>query len=190
MRADVEPIICRSFTYARRHPLVIGKISGWAPWWGPATPTQYGVGVATALLLLWTKRFWAHLPGALDLGIAIGLPFLLAWTVRSARFEHRNPARALLGLLTLLTMPPGGRLHGRSVRRPRPVHLGGTRIFVSELAHREAPAAVAPAPAVPAPAPVPGLRLTRTLPGAARPEPAAASRARYPAARPPARKGA
>src|SRR5687767_1204666 len=98
MASDVTPIVCRSFTYARRHPLVIGKLSGWTPWWGPATPAQYCVGAGVAMLLLTTRRIWAHLPGALDLVVLIGLPFGLAWAARSARFEHRNPARALLGL--------------------------------------------------------------------------------------------
>jgi hypothetical protein len=128
-----QPIVCRSYTFARRYPLVIGKIGGWAPLWGPATPTQYGVGVGAAVLLLWTMRFWGHLPGPLNLFVVVGVPFGLAWAVRSARFEHRAPARALLGLLTLLASPPKGRVNGRSYFEPRPRPLQGNRIFVREL---------------------------------------------------------
>src|ERR671931_1387672 len=99
-----EPIVCRSYTFARRYPLVIGKISGWAPLWGPATPTQYAVGIGGVLLMLWSRRFWGpFLPGPIGLIAIVGVPLGLAWAVRSARFEHRAPARALLGLLTLLT---------------------------------------------------------------------------------------
>lgn len=142
---DDEPLTCRSFGFARRYPLVVGKLSGWTPWWGPATPTQYGVGVGVALLLLSSRRLWAHLPGALNLLVGIGLPFGLAWAVRSARFEHRTPARALLGLLSYLAVPRTGRLHGRRAPTPRPRRLHGSWIFVAALPagrRNEAPAAV------------------------------------------------
>jgi hypothetical protein len=133
-RADrPEPIVCRSYTFARRYPLVIGKIGGWAPLWGPATPTQYGVGVGSALLLMWTMRYWGHLPGPANLFVIVGVPFGLAWAVRAARFEHRAPARALVGLLTLLTTPRRGHLNGRAYSEPRPHPLRGTRVFVTEL---------------------------------------------------------
>jgi hypothetical protein len=131
-----EPIVCRSYTFARRYPLVIGKIAGWAPLWGPATPAQYGVGVGSALLLLWTMRFWGHLPGPANLLVVIAVPFGLAWALRAARFEHRAPLRALVGLVTLLTTPPKGRVNGRAYFEPRPRPLRGTRIFVSELPAR------------------------------------------------------
>jgi hypothetical protein len=133
----VEPIVCRSYTFARRYPLVIGKISGWAPFWGPATPTQYAIGVGGALLMIWGRRFWGpFLPGPIGLFAIIGVPLALAWAVRSARFEHRAPLRALLGLLTLVTTPPRGRVNGHAYFEPRTHPLGGTRIFVSELPAR------------------------------------------------------
>ncbi len=130
---QAEPILCRSYTFARRYPLVIGKIGGWAPLWGPATPTQYGLGVGSALLLLWTRKYWAHLLGPLNLVVAVGVPFGLAWAVRAARFEHRAPARALLGFAMLLTTPPKGRINGRPYFEPRPNPLRGNRIFIAEL---------------------------------------------------------
>lgn len=129
-----EPIVCRSYTFARRYPLVIGKIAGWAPLWGPATPTQYAVAVGSALLLLWTRGLWGRvLPGPVGLFVVVGVPFGLAWAMRAARFEHRAPARALLGLLTLVTTPPRGRVNGRAYFEPRPRPLRGNRIFVAEL---------------------------------------------------------
>jgi len=128
-----EPIVCYSYTFARRYPLVIGKIGGWAPLWGPATPTQYGVAVGSAIALLWTRQYWGILPGPLNLLIIVGIPFALAWAVRSARFEHRAPMRALAGLVTLFTAPPKGRVNGRAYFEPRPDPLRGNRIFVAEL---------------------------------------------------------
>ncbi len=128
-----EPIVCHSYTFARRYPLVIGKIGGWAPLWGPATPTQYGIGVGSAVLLLWTKHYWGFLPGPMNLLIVVGVPFGLAWAVRSARFEHRAPMRALAGLVTLFTTPPKGKVNGRAYFEPRPAPLRGNQIFVAEL---------------------------------------------------------
>jgi hypothetical protein len=136
---SADPIVCRSYTFARRYPLVIGKISGWAPFWGPATPTQYAVAVGSALLLLWTRQYWARfLPGPLSVLIIVAVPFGLAWAVRSARFEHRAPMRALLGLATVLMTPPKGRVNGRAYFEPRPRPLRGNRIFVTELPARPA----------------------------------------------------
>lgn len=133
MNDDVEPILCRSYTYARRYPLVIGKIAGWAPIWGPATPAQYGVGIGSVVLLLVTKGSWAHLPGPLDGVVILVVPFLLAWMIRSARVEERPPLRFLLGLLALLTTPPKGVMHGRPVVEPRPARLDGGWVFLSSL---------------------------------------------------------
>jgi hypothetical protein len=129
---DAAPISCRSYTFARRYPLVIGKIAGWTPWWGPATPAQYVIAIATGLTLLATKGIWAHL-GPLNLLVIIGLPFGLAWYVRSARIEHRSPERAMLGFLTLLSVPPMGTRDGRPARDPRPARARGCRVWVAAL---------------------------------------------------------
>lgn len=133
MSEDFEPILCRSYTYARRYPLVIGKIAGWAPIWGPATPAQYGVGVGAAVLLLVTKGTWAHLPGPLDGIVIVVVPFLLAWMIRAARIEERPPLRYLLGLATLLATPPKGVMNGRPVIERGPTRMNGGWIFLSEL---------------------------------------------------------
>ena len=142
--SQVEPIVCRSYTHGRRYPLVIGKLSGWTPWWGPATPAQYGVGVGSLLALLATRRLWGHLPGVGNLVVLLTVPFLLAWSVRAARFEGRTPARALLGLLTYASVPRGGRLRGRPFTEPKLHRVDGGRLFVVELP----PGALGQAPAV------------------------------------------
>jgi hypothetical protein len=139
MGDDFEPILCRSYTYARRYPLVIGKIAGWAPIWGPATPTQYGVGLGSIVALLLTRKFWAHLPGPTDGIVIVVVPFALAWMVRAARIEDRPPLRFLMGLMTLLTTPAKGVRQGKPVVEPRTTLLRGGWIFVSSLPPRTEP---------------------------------------------------
>ena len=138
-------IPCRSYTHARRFPKVIGKLSGWTPWWGPWTITQYGVLLGTFLLLKMTGPLWARFGGPMNLVLLIGLPFTLAWFARSAKVEGRSPHRAALGLLTLLAAPPTGRRQGRAVRPPRAHRLAGAWVFVQEL-----PATPLGEPALPA----------------------------------------
>jgi hypothetical protein len=111
---------CRTYTHARRFPLVIGRIGGYAlP--TPLTPTQAVVlvGLATAEVL--TRRWWAVLPGALDLVVAMLLPVAAAWAVRHARVEGRPPLRSALGLLAYLCRPRRGLRDGRPVPADRPV---------------------------------------------------------------------
>jgi hypothetical protein len=130
---EFEPIVCRSYTFARRYPLVIGKIGGWTPIWGPATPAQYGIGIASALLLIATRRFWAYLPGPLEVVVFLAVPFGLAWYLRAAKIEGRAPLRALVGLYTLLATPPKGELGGKPVIDRRPARLEGGWVRVSDL---------------------------------------------------------
>jgi hypothetical protein len=130
---EFEPLICRSYTFARRYPLVIGKIGGWAPIWGPATPAQYGVAIASALLLIATRKFWAYLPGPLEMVVFVTVPFGLAWYLRAAKIEGRAPLRALAGLYALLTSPPKGERGGKPVIDRRPARLEGGWILISDL---------------------------------------------------------
>ncbi len=58
-----EPLRCRSYTFARRYPLVIGKIGGWHPWWGPMTVTQYAVLVGSAVACCRRARAGRTCPG-------------------------------------------------------------------------------------------------------------------------------
>lgn len=124
-----EGIVCRSYTHARRHPLVIGKIQGYtlpSPW----TPTQLGVLVASFLALLWSRPVWAHLGGLLNLVVLLGVPMALMWCARHLRMEGRSPLRMGMGALAYVARPRQGTVHGRAHPRPRPCRLGDRRLFV------------------------------------------------------------
>lgn len=127
-----QPITCRNFTSARRHPNVIGVIGGWAlPW--PVTPTQLGVLIGTFLVLLKTKAVWgAVLPGFATLTILGGLPLAAAWAVRYFRIEGRSPMRAAAGALAYLVRPRAGVLQGRAYRCPPPRRLDAGPVFVRD----------------------------------------------------------
>lgn len=128
-----ETVTCRSYTYARRYPLVIGKIGGWYPWWGPASIPQYAVGVAALLVLVQTRGLWAQFSGPVNLLVAIAVPLLLAWSVRRLRIERRPPLRSLAGLASYWLAPRHGTVHGRSHRPPRPARTRGVAPCVREL---------------------------------------------------------
>jgi len=113
---------CRSYTHARRYPWVIGSIGGWQlP--TQLTLTQLAAMGATLLLLAETRGWWAHLPRLLNLLVEAALPAAAAWGARHLRIEGRSPGRALLGLVTYLSFPRAGRIHGRPRRTPGPVHV-------------------------------------------------------------------
>jgi hypothetical protein len=115
---------CRTYTHARRFPLVIGKVGGYAlP--TPLTPAQVGVLLGTVALEVWTRRWWAHLPALPALLIAMALPLALAWAVRHATVEGRSPLRYARGALGYATRPRHGRRAGVRVRPARPLHLSG-----------------------------------------------------------------
>lgn len=119
----MTPVLhCRSYTHARRFPLVIGKVGGYAlP--TPLTPAQVVVLLGSAALLLATRGWWAVLPAPTGLVVVMTLPVLLTCAVRHARIEGRTPARAALGALTYLTRPRRGRRGGRRVGAVRPVRV-------------------------------------------------------------------
>ena len=119
---------CRTYTHARRHPLVIGKVGGWAlP--TPVTPTQLAVGVASFLALLYTRSAWAHLSGPVNLVVHACLPLCVMWMARHLRVEGRTPLRAAIGWLTYAFSPRAGLWHGRP-HRHRTARARG-RVFVA-----------------------------------------------------------
>ena len=126
------PVQCRTYTYARRYPLVIGKIGGATLWW-PMSLLQMGVLVASVVLLFHTRALWAHLGTLGNLTVGVGLPAALAWMVRYMRIEGRPPLRSLVGALGYAFAPRHGLLHGRPAAASRPSPLIGARIFIDAL---------------------------------------------------------
>ena len=125
MREDGR-LQCASYTHARRHPMVLGRIAGWAPPF-QLTITQVIVVLATFTIVTWSWSLWApHLPATLSFLTAAGAPIGAAWVVRHLRLEGRSLARTALGYLTLLSMPRTGRVGGRPLRIGRPVHCATT----------------------------------------------------------------
>ena len=117
-------VVCRSYTHARRHPAVIGKIGGWTlP--SPVSPAQLGVLIGSFVLLVQTRRLWAQLPAVMNLVVLAGVPLGLAWAVRHLRMEGRSPVRMAAGVVCLLSAPPGGARQGRPLRPTRPVACRG-----------------------------------------------------------------
>jgi len=110
---------CRSYTHARRFPLVIGKVGGY-PLPTPLTATQVVVLLGSAGVLLLTRRVWAHLPGPADLLVQAVLPCAAAWAARHVRVEGRSPLRAAAGWWAYLCRPRHGLVNGHPTRRPRP----------------------------------------------------------------------
>lgn len=132
-----EGVRCRSYTYARRYPLVIGKIGGWYPWWGPASIPQYAVGVAALLLLVQTRGVWAQLSAPVNLLVIVAVPLLLAWSARRLRIEGRPPLRSLAGFAACWLAPRHGTVHGRPHRPARSARVAGTAVCVRELGRDE-----------------------------------------------------
>jgi hypothetical protein len=56
---DQHTLVGRSYTRARRHPWVIGRIQGWTLPLGPFSATQLGVLVLSLWLLIQTAPLYA-----------------------------------------------------------------------------------------------------------------------------------
>lgn len=136
MTEPSEGLLCRSYTHARTHPMVVGKIGKYTlPF--QMSPTQVLALLGSFFVLLWTRRIWAHLPGLFDLLVQVAVPVALAWALRHLRMEGRSPMRMGYGVIAYAFSPKGGVVGGRAYREPGTQTLRGTRIFV------------APGPAVP-----------------------------------------
>ncbi|MBT2439840.1 hypothetical protein J7E93_06825 [Streptomyces sp. ISL-36] len=155
--ADGE-LIGRCYTKARRAPLVHGVIRdvnggrGIRLPGGPYTLTQLAAIVGTFVVLILTRRVWGG-HGVFDAVLLLGLPFAAAFALRHLHIDGRNPAAALVSVVTMLTGPKWGRLHGRPFRPARPTRADAR---VTLAASGEPPAPAAPTvrrmPAATAPA--------------------------------------
>lgn len=130
---DDDEILCATYTHARRHPMVLGNIGGWTPPF-QLTLVQVGVLLVSYFIEVRTWSWWgAHLPRAIGVVTAIGVPCVLAWVVRRTRLEGRSLPRVALGWVKYLSMPRGGVVGGRPVRRPRPSSPLRHPVYVASL---------------------------------------------------------
>lgn len=128
--AEDVGILCASYTHARRHPMVLGRIAGWAPPF-QLSVSQLAVLVCSFLSLMWSRPAWTIVvPPGLSGVVLLGGPIGLAWAIRRVRVEGRSLPRAALGWLTLWSQPSGGTVGGRVVREV-PVRSGVSRAFVA-----------------------------------------------------------
>ncbi|MET8732223.1 hypothetical protein ABZV81_34385 [Streptomyces parvus] len=127
----------RSYTAARRHPWVLGKLGDWVIWFGPYSPAQLVVIGGGAVLLINTFAWWSWLGP-----VPVVLWLVAAWAVRGAKIGGVSPSTAVLGLMQLLSQPPAGRIAGRAARDVRPRLLTGSFVIEPPMAE------TAPAPAV------------------------------------------
>lgn len=125
-----EGLLCRSYTHARTHPMVVGKIGKYTlPF--QLSPAQVLALLGSFFVLLWTRRIWAHLPGLLNLLVQVAVPVAIAWALRHLRMEGRSPLRMGYGVIAYAFSPKGGVVGGRPYREPGTQTLRGTRIFVA-----------------------------------------------------------
>lgn len=138
--------VCRSYTFARKYPKLIGRIRsgigndrGWTIPGGPYSPLQIGTFVVALIILIWTRSLWAHF-GPINLAVYLGVPVSLAFVVRHLQIENRPPYRFLIGFLKYVAGRNHGTRNGRRVQEPRP-HVVRMRTLV-RVTHPEIYAAV------------------------------------------------
>lgn len=126
-----SPVACASFTHARRHPKVLGRIGGWAP------PVQLSfVQLATLVLsfgvLVLSWDVWARfLPPLARLLVIVVVPSTACWAVRRSRIEGRSLTRTALGVITLACQPRTGTLSGRPAPSTRVVDWTRCRTWIA-----------------------------------------------------------
>ncbi|MEU5959324.1 hypothetical protein [Streptomyces sp. NPDC047525] len=162
MSASEEELIGHSYTRARRHPLVIGKLpgAGRLPG-GPYTITQVMTMVITFGLLVMTRDLWAVF-GAMNFVLMVLVPWGMAWALRFARLDGRDPARAVRSLLIYSSTPPQGRLAGKPQRVSRTRLATATCTVRVRSTERSASASAPVRAAKPAPALVRKTRPARS----------------------------
>jgi hypothetical protein len=124
-------VVFRSYTYALRHPVVIGQVAGWRLPWAVSATQLAAVGGAGAGMLA-TRPLWAHLGGMANLVVFCLVLATVGWAARRWRIEGRSPARFAAGLLTATLMGRRGVRNGVAVRPPRPVRGVFAAVVVAE----------------------------------------------------------
>jgi len=112
-------VIARSYTQARRHPWVLGKLGEWVLPLGPYTPAQLVVAGVGVWALITTYGLWWPVLGPVPL-VGLGVA---VWAVRAARIGGRVPTAALWGVTAALAQPRAGRIGGRTARDRPPAQL-------------------------------------------------------------------
>ncbi|WP_406511049.1 hypothetical protein OG851_00145 [Streptomyces sp. NBC_00161] len=130
--------IVRSYTGARRHPWVLGKLGDWVMPFGPYTPAQLVVLGGGPVLLIKTFGWWSWAGP-----VPVVLWLVSVWAVRGVQIAGQNPFTALLGAVAVVTRHPAGRIGGRVARDRRPSFFGGLFVVEPAPAPVSAPAAVA-----------------------------------------------
>lgn len=99
---DDGRLACATYTHARRHPMVLGKIGDWTPPFQLTLPQLVVIVVVLGLEYLTWDLWAARLPLIPALILFLGLPVGLAWVVRRARVEGRSLLRTAMGWLAYL----------------------------------------------------------------------------------------
>lgn len=128
-----DSVVCQSYTRARRHPLLIGKIQGHAL---PVmiSPTQLAVLVIGVIGLVKTRGLWGPLVGGgqSEIVVIVALPATAAFAARHLRMEGRSPMRMALGLAIYAgRRSVGTEMAGRPVRDRAPQRIGQAKVFIS-----------------------------------------------------------
>lgn len=126
-----RPIICATYTHARRHPRVLGRIAEWSmPF--QVTFTQLCVFLVSLLVVNKTWRYWGPtLPPIGGSILAVGAPVVLAWLARRVKIEGRSPLRAALGWVQLWSTPHAGHISGRPAKQAHGRDMGAARLYVA-----------------------------------------------------------
>ncbi|MBC9729308.1 hypothetical protein [Streptomyces sp. TRM68367] len=159
--------IGRTYTRARRHPWVMGKIGDWTLPLGPYTPAQLIIAAGGIFLLIKTFSWWAPSLGPVPvvvLGVAV-------WAARASRIGGRSPLWVAYGWTQYVLQPASGRIGGRTVREGRTTVLHGSFLIEETTAPPAAGAAPSGRGSV-----MPRTRPTRRAPAASSAGKAAARR--------------
>ncbi len=133
MSSAAQPRVGRSYTRARRHPWVLGRLGDFRLPLGPYTPPQLVIASVGAFVLIKTVTWWAPTLGPVPVVVwAVAI-----WAARHSRVGGRAFGPAVMDAAALLVAPRGGRIGGRPVREVPGAWLSGG-FGIEEAADEEA----------------------------------------------------